>query len=939
MSNKITLASFEIENLDALIGDTGELIKKQTLLRESSKELDKTTSAGATQFAKNSVEIKSLGKQISSNNKLIQATTGVTNDLTSEINKEIATIAQARASNTKLLEIRNQLNLKTKEGRKANEDINKQLDSNNAFIKENVSAYEKQKIGIGDYTTAIKEAFAGTGGFSQQLGILTQGLNTLAPITDVVKKGFADIKSEFTEAKNNANGLTGANKLLAKANATSSASFKVLKLAIASTGIGLLLVALGSLVAFLGKTQKGIDLVTSVTRPLQAVFSSLLGVAQQLGEKIFNTFSNPKQALKDLGELVKNNLINRFKAFGVILDGILSLDFKKVSNGVLQATTGVENLTDKVKANAKEASNFLGDAIAKGKQIDQLKKEEEKAENALILLRAQNTAQIKQQELIAKDKSKTDAERNMALKTAIALSDELSNSEKQLLALKINRTEIENTLNDTSRADQAELNKLKAESIKQDEQNSATKLRFLGVENQLQNEAIANAKKATDQAIKDNELRLKLFIQLNQTKNGTLEESLAFEKQLFLKSSKNLEIQLKAQNATTEQAELARLELKQEYLDKQTALTVDNAGKELALLMQQNQTLIDNGKFITDELLKQELDRIDLIANAKAKKLQLERDNNLISELEFLTKKGEQEDAFNAQRESVKETKKSQDKAIEAENLAIEFEEKLLRLEEEDATLFEIDRERVARDQAIELLDIEQNVKNEAEKQRRINEVNKKAKDANIAIKKEETKVRVDAAQQAFGDIAQLLGQETAAGKAAGVAQATISTYQGVNRVWEAPSTLPEPFGTAQKVLSTATVIASGLSSVRKIASTPIPKAERGLEVSSGGLLQGRRHNQGGILIEAEDGEMIMNRSATSMFLPQLREMQKIGNGNTGFVTNSFARDGGITARSVTSSINEVIVSNLQDIRVVNVASDTIDIATEESIIVQNANI
>ena len=46
--------------------------------------------------------------------------------------------------------------------------------------------------------------------------------------------------------------------------------------------------------------------------------------------------------------MIKENIINRFKAFSVILDGIIHLDFKKVANGAIQAFTGVTDATDKI---------------------------------------------------------------------------------------------------------------------------------------------------------------------------------------------------------------------------------------------------------------------------------------------------------------------------------------------------------------------------------------------------------------------------------------------------------------------------------------------------------------------------------------------------------------------------------------------------------------
>lgn len=78
-------------------------------------------------------------------------------------------------------------------------------------------------------------------------------------------------------------------------------------------------------------------------------------------------------------------------------------------------------------------------------------------------------------------------------------------------------------------------------------------------------------------------------------------------------------------------------------------------------------------------------------------------------------------------------------------------------------------------------------------------------------------------ASQTFGAIADILGANSKAGKAAAIAQATINTYQGITEVWSSPSTLPEPFATISKIASTATVLGSGLQAVRQIKSQQLP--------------------------------------------------------------------------------------------------------------------
>ena len=80
-----------------------------------------------------------------------------------------------------------------------------------------------------------------------------------------------------------------------------------------------------------------------------------------------------------------------------------------------------------------------------------------------------------------------------------------------------------------------------------------------------------------------------------------------------------------------------------------------------------------------------------------------------------------------------------------------------------------------------------------------------------------------DLVGQTFGAIAGILGENSKAGKAAAIAQATINTYQGITEVLGNKTTLPEPFGTIQKIVSAGTVLASGLKAVRSIKSQQLP--------------------------------------------------------------------------------------------------------------------
>jgi hypothetical protein len=92
--------------------------------------------------------------------------------------------------------------------------------------------------------------------------------------------------------------------------------------------------------------------------------------------------------------------------------------------------------------------------------------------------------------------------------------------------------------------------------------------------------------------------------------------------------------------------------------------------------------------------------------------------------------------------------------------------------------------------------------------------------------------------QDTLGKMAALFGENTKAGKIAGSAQALINTYLGVTQVLSNKTTLPEPFGTINKIASIATVLASGLKAVQQINSVQTPglgSSGSGVSASSGG--------------------------------------------------------------------------------------------------------
>jgi len=84
-------------------------------------------------------------------------------------------------------------------------------------------------------------------------------------------------------------------------------------------------------------------------------------------------------------------------------------------------------------------------------------------------------------------------------------------------------------------------------------------------------------------------------------------------------------------------------------------------------------------------------------------------------------------------------------------------------------------------------------------------------------------KAQINESMVAMSQLSDFVGRETAAGKALGIATATINTYQGASEALKQKSTLPSPFDVIAKVLNVATIIATGIKTVKSIASVQIP--------------------------------------------------------------------------------------------------------------------
>jgi hypothetical protein len=97
--------------------------------------------------------------------------------------------------------------------------------------------------------------------------------------------------------------------------------------------------------------------------------------------------------------------------------------------------------------------------------------------------------------------------------------------------------------------------------------------------------------------------------------------------------------------------------------------------------------------------------------------------------------------------------------------------------------------------------------------------------DARVKIAKDEAKSKEDQLMQGaalLSNISQLVGKETAAGKATAIAEATINTYLGASKALTGIKK-GNPLSAALAITQAAAIIAAGIRNVRQIAATRVP--------------------------------------------------------------------------------------------------------------------
>jgi hypothetical protein len=316
------------------------------------------------------------------------------------------------------------------------------LNVNTKGAQKNVKDLEKSVEGVNN---EVKETGASTEAMGGTLDKVTGGA-----------------VSKFTAFKGTLKGVT--------------TGFKTMRTAIISTGLGALVVVIGSLIAAFKGSEEGQNKFAKIMTVIGGLTGNLVDLLADLGENIISAFENPKQALKDFTKLIKENIVNRFegllelfpklgKAISLLFKGEFSAAGKVAADAVGKVTLGVDSVTDSfgnavdaVKEFGKEQAKELKQAVA----VANMRAKADKIERKLIVDRSKLESQIANLRLKSRQEEQfSAAERKQALLDAQKLEEELLDQETQFLELRRDAQILENTF---SRSNKENLTK-EAEAI------------------------------------------------------------------------------------------------------------------------------------------------------------------------------------------------------------------------------------------------------------------------------------------------------------------------------------------------------------------------------------------------------------------------------------------------------------------------------------------
>lgn len=299
-------------------------------------------------------------------------------------------------------------------------------------------------------------------------------------LNDTLEDTKTSVEDVGDAADDLSGGMVSKFKTIVKGVKKGIGAFKSLKVAIAATGLGALVLVIGSLVTAFKSSEEGQNQFAKLMGVIRAITAVVIDRVAALGSLIIDVFTKPQEVLTELGNKIQTAILDKvaavreaFSLFGSAAKKIFGGDFKgaaqDAASGLVQLNNELNPALIITKSLAVATKNLVTEMTKEAKaaaNIADMRAKADKADRELMVQRAE--ANRKRAELLEKsvDKEKFSVqERIEFLQEAAALEANITNKEIEAAQLRLDAKIAENALGLSTKEDLEEEARLKAELI------------------------------------------------------------------------------------------------------------------------------------------------------------------------------------------------------------------------------------------------------------------------------------------------------------------------------------------------------------------------------------------------------------------------------------------------------------------------------------------
>jgi hypothetical protein len=683
---------------------------------------------------------------------------------------------------------------------------------------------------VGNYKEAIIDAANANIPFVQQINQMVTSLGGL-------KNYLAGMKTEMVAVSAS---TTGWIKVL-----------KLLKVALIGTGIGALVVALGSLVAWFTKTQKGVEAANKIMAALGATINVIIDRASKLGSALVNLFTgNFKQAGADAKAVfsgIGKEIADETKQAWKLAEVLNEIDKKEVMLSMSRAANRAE--IEKLKKAADDQTLSTQERIKAAEKAAEIEKKDLEIQTELAEARLANTLGFTK---MTGEVRKLMEQIKAGDVTADEVIGKLGLSESTIEDLKNFRdqfNELQELMEDSYGRQTEQQNTLN--SIRQEGADKAKEAK------QKELEAVRAAEDAMLALVKEGRDKQSKEITLQYNRQiEDLRTRLQTETDLTVKARQAINDQIKA---LEQQKSMELQKLSDEELQKE----IDNRTKLISLQLE-----------AVKEGSEQEY-------QLKMQQLASQRDSELADK--ELTEQMKQAitDKYNKQMDDLVTQHEKDLSEKQQEAIRLRMENEIMQMQQSGASELDILQQQA--EQKLELLNSIQQQEGESEQEflNRKLQANQEYIDAKKAIADKEVEIeqtKLEAIESVTGGLAsafEALGENNKAfailSKTLALAEIAINTGKALAAGIAQAQSVPFPANIAAIATTVGTILANIATAINTVKSA---------KFATGGLVTGPgTGTSDSVPAQLSNGESVMTARATSMFAPILSSFNQMGGG------------------------------------------------------------